>query len=175
MKLMKKTKLMSMLTLLLFLGAGFLACDNVKDADLQETATQIVATNQNGTNIGVSVTDNVATISGVVEDMATKQKIGASVLAVEGIKSVVNNIKVVKPAPVVVAPVVVEKTGQLNVATRKGKLNIHSKPGVQELVIAVVSHGETLTLVDKTSEQWWLVRTEGGLEGYCNAPYLEEQ
>lgn len=173
---MKKIKFMSMLTLLLLLAGGFTACDKVKDSDLQETATQIVATNKDASDISVSVTNNVATLSGVVEDMATKRKIEASVLAVDGIKSVVNNIEVVEPAPeVVVAPVVVEKSDQLNVATRKGKLNIRSKPGVQELVIAVVGHGETLTLVDKTSEKWWLVRTENGLEGYSNAPYLEEQ
>ena len=41
---MKKFKLMSMLTLVLLLGAGQIACDNVKDSDLQDTATQIVAT-----------------------------------------------------------------------------------------------------------------------------------
>lgn len=172
---MKKIKLMFMLTLVLLLGSGLVACNNVKDSDLEETATQIVATNQDAAAIDVTVIDNVATLSGIVEDDATKQKIESSVLAVEGIKSVVNNIKVVPPAPVYVEPVVEKVSDQLIVATRKGKLNLHSKPGVQELVIAVVGHGETLTLVDKTSDAWWLVRTESGLEGYCNAPYLEEQ
>lgn len=175
MKLMKKTKLMSMLTLALFLGAGFSACDNVKDADLQETATQIIATNQDATGISVSVKDHVATLSGTVEDDATKRKVESSVLAVEGIKSVVNNIKVVPPAPVYVEPVVEKKSDQLIVATRKGKLNVHNKPGEQEHVIAVVDHGEILTLVEKTSDKWWRIRTESGVEGFCYSPYLEEQ
>lgn len=175
MKLMKKIKLMSMLTLVLFLGAGFLACDNVKDSDLQETATHIIATNQDAAGISVSVTDKVATVSGTVEDDATKRKLEASVLAVEGIESVVNNIKVVPPAPVYVAPVVEKKSDQLIVATRKGKLNVHNKPGEQEHVIAVVAHGERLTLVEKTSDKWWRIRTDNGVEGFCYSPYLEEQ
>ena len=96
-------------------------------------------------------------------------------LAIDGIESVINNIQLTPPAPVYVEPVVEKKSDQLIVATRKGKLNVHNKPGVQELVIAVVDHGETLTLVEKTSDAWWRIRTEGGLEGYSNAPYLEEQ
>lgn len=172
---MKKIKLMFMLTLVLLVGTGLAACSNVNDSDLQETAAQIVATNQDATAIDVTVTDNVATLSGVVEEESTKRKIESSVLAVEGIKSVVNNIRVVPPAPVYVEPVVEKVSDQLIVATRKGKLNVHNKPGVQELVIAVVDHGETLTLLEKTSDAWWFVRTESGLEGYCNAPYLEEQ
>ncbi len=175
MKLMKKIKFISMLTLVLLLGTSFLACDNVKDSDLQETATQITATIQGAKDVRISVTDKVATLSGTVEDNATKSKIESSVMAVEGVDSVVNNIKVVPPPPVYVEPVVEKKSDQLIVATRKGKLNIHNKPGVQELVIAVVDHGETLTLVEKTNNDWWLVRTESGLEGYSNAPYLEEQ
>ena len=175
MKLMKVKKIMSMLTLVLFLGAGFLACDTVKDEDLQETATQIIATNQDAAGISVSVTDKVATISGTVENDAAKRKLESSVLAVEGIESVVNNIKVVPPPPVYVEPVVEKKSDQLIVATRKGKLNVHNKPGEQEHVIAVVGHGETLTLVEKTSDNWWHIRTENGVEGFCYSPYLEEQ
>ena len=172
---MKKFKLMSMLTLVLLLGAGQIACHNVKDSDLQATASQIVANIQNTGNIKVSVTDKVATLSGNLENDATKLKIEASVLAIDGIESVINNIQLTPPALVYVEPVVEKKSDQLIVATRKGKLNVHNKPGVQELVIAVVDHGETLTLVEKTSDAWWRIRTEGGLEGYSNAPYLEEQ
>ncbi len=169
-----KTKLLSMLTLLLLLGVGLTTCDKVKDEDLQETATQIISTIQYAGDVDVTVNDHIATLSGVVEDEATKQKIGSSVMAVEGIKSVTNNITVVPPAPVIEEPVEEKPSDQLIVATRKGKLNIHSKPGVQELVLAVVDKGETLTLLEKVNDMWWLVKTESGLEGYCYSPYLEE-
>lgn len=178
MKQMKKTKFMSMLTLVLLLGAGVMSCSTVKDSDLEETATQIVETTQGAEKVRVSVKDKVATLSGTVEDEATKSSVESSVKAVEGISSVVNNIKVVPPAPVVKeepAPVEEKKSNQVIVATLKGKLNVHDKPGVQEHVIAVVDHGEVLTLVEKTTDYWWLIRTESGLEGYSNAPYLEEK
>ena len=171
-----KTKLVSMLSLLLLLGVGLTHCKKVNDADLQETATQITATIQGASDISITVNDHIATLSGTVEEEATKQRVESSVLAVEGVKSVVNNIKVVPPAPVVVEEPVVEKvTDQLIVATRKGKLNVHDKPGVEEYVITVVNHGETLTLLEKTSDKWWRIKTESGVEGYSYSPYLEEQ
>ena len=171
-----KTKLLTMLSLLFLLGVGFTACEKVKDSDLQETATQITATIPDASDINITVNDGIATLSGTVEEEATKQRIASSVLSIEGVKSVVNNIKVVPPAPVVVEEPVVEKVSdQLIVATRKGKLNVHNKPGVEEYVITVVNHGETLTLLDKTSDKWWRIKTENGVEGYSYSPYLEEQ
>ena len=172
---MKTRKAVSVLTLLLLLGVGFTTCDNVKDADLQETANQIIVTIQDASDVNVTVEDHIATLSGTVEDEATKNKLESSVSAMEGVKSVVNNIKVVPPAPVVKEPVVEKKSDQLIVATRKGKLNVHNKPGVEELVIRVVDHGETLTLLEKASDKWWLIKTENGVEGYCYSPYLEKQ
>ena len=171
---MKKNKLLTMLSLLLLLGVGLKACKKVKDADLQETATQITATIQGASNINITVNDHIATLSGTVEDEATKQRVESSIVAIEGIKSVVNNIKVVPPPPVIVEPVVEKVSDQLIVATRKGKLNVHNKPGVEEYVITVVNHGETLTLLEKTSDKWWRIKTENGVEGYCYSPYLEE-
>lgn len=172
---MKTKKIVSMLTLLLLLGVGFTTCDNVKDADLQETANQIIETIQDASDVSVTVEDHITTLSGTVEDEATKSKIELSISAVEGVKAVVNNIKVVPPAPVVEEPVVEKKSDQLIVATRKGKLNVHNKPGVEEYVIRVVDHGATLTLLEKASDKWWLIKTEDGVEGYCYSPYLEEQ
>lgn len=170
-----KTKLLSMLSLLILLGVGFTSCKKVKDADLQETATQITATIQDASDISITVNDHIATLSGTVENEATKQRVESAVLAIEGVKSVVNNIKVIPPPPVVEEPVVEKVTDQLIVATRKGKLNVHNKPGVEEYVITVVNHGETLTLLEKTSDKWWRIKTESGVEGYSYSPYLEEQ
>lgn len=169
-----KTKLLSILGLVLLLGVGLTTCDNVKDADLQETATQIVSTIEDASAINITVNDHIATLTGTVENEATKQRVESSVLAVEGIKSVINNIKVVTPAAVIEEPVVEKVSNQLIVATRKGKLNVHDKPGVQEHVLAVVDHGEKLTLLEKTNDKWWLIETSYGLRGYCYSPYLEE-
>ena len=171
-----KTKLLSMLSLLLLLGIGLTTCDQVKDEDLRETATQVIASTQGASNVTVMINDHIATLRGTVEEEGTKQRVETSVSAIEGVKSVTNEIEVVPPPPVVVEEPVVEKVSdQLIVATRKGKLNVHNKPGVEEYVITVVNHGETLTLLEKTSDKWWRIKTENGVEGYSYSPYLEEQ
>lgn len=170
-----KTKLLSMLSLLFLLGVGLTTCDQVKDEDLRESAIQVIASTQGASNVTVTVNEQVARLRGTVEDADTKQKVAISVSEIEGIKSVTNEIEVVPPPPVIKEPVEKKKTDQLIVATRKGKLNVHDKPGVEEYVITVVGHGETLTLVEKTSDKWWRIRTESGVEGYSYSPYLEEQ
>lgn len=172
-----KTKLLTMLSLLFLLGVGLTSCDQVNDEDLRETATQVISSTQGASNVSVTVNDQIATLRGTVEEETTKQKVASSVSAIEGIESVTNEIEVVPPPPPVVIeePVEEKKSDQLIVATRKGKLNVHDKPGVEEYVITVVDHGETLTLVEKTSDKWWRIRTENGVEGYSYSPYLEEQ
>ncbi|MDD2475036.1 MAG: BON domain-containing protein [Dysgonamonadaceae bacterium] len=173
---MKKIRFLSMLSVVFLLGVGLTNCDKVKDSELEEKATELIATNPDAGNVSVSVIDKVATLSGTVENEATKNQVQSSIMEVEGIKSVLNNIRVVPP-PKVEEPVIVEEdvSDQVKVATRKGKLNVHNKPGVQEFVITVVQHGEMLTLVEKVSDDWWLIETQNGVKGYSHSRYLEQQ
>ena len=96
---MKKVRLMSLLTIFMLIGAGFVACDNVKDSDLENKAIESISTNPDASDVGVTVTDKVATLNGTVADDATKSYVESTVKGVSGIKSVVNNIMVVPPAP----------------------------------------------------------------------------
>lgn len=96
---MKKVKLISILTLFLVLGGGFVACDNVKDSDLENKAAEMIATNPDAANVDITVTDKVATLSGTVEDDATRGFLESSIKGIRGIKSVVNNLMVIPPAP----------------------------------------------------------------------------
>ncbi len=96
---MKKVRLMSLVTLLVFLGLGFVSCDNVKDTDLETNAIEALATNPDASDVDVMVTNKVATLSGSVDDDATKGYVESTVQGVKGIKSVVNNIMVIPPAP----------------------------------------------------------------------------
>lgn len=94
-----KTKLLSMLTLVFLLGVGLTACNNVKDSDLEAKAIEVLATMPDADNIDVTVTDKVATLSGSVEDDMTKNYVESTVQGVKGIKSIVNNIMIIPPAP----------------------------------------------------------------------------
>lgn len=96
---MKKIRLMSMLTLVLLLGGGLMACDNVKDSDLQMKAHEMIATNPDAAQVKVMVVDKVATLNGMVQNEEAKSAIVTTVKEVKGIKSVVDNITVVPPAP----------------------------------------------------------------------------
>ena len=59
------------------------------------------------------------------------------------------------------------------VTTNQSNLNIRKGPGTDQPVVGKAAHNEMVTLVNKSSELWWLVRTDKGAEGYASAMYLE--
>jgi hypothetical protein len=58
------------------------------------------------------------------------------------------------------------------VTTDKSNLNIRKGPGTDQPLIGKAAHNEIVTLVSKSNEQWWLIRTASGQEGYASAEYL---
>ncbi|MDD2476046.1 MAG: SH3 domain-containing protein [Dysgonamonadaceae bacterium] len=62
---------------------------------------------------------------------------------------------------------------KVKVATQSGNLNIRQAPGTEQYLVGKAAHGEVLTLLKKVDNQWWHIRTNEGLEGYCYAQYLE--
>ncbi|MFT3947017.1 MAG: SH3 domain-containing protein [Agriterribacter sp.] len=61
---------------------------------------------------------------------------------------------------------------KVKVVTEKSNLNIRKGPGTDQPVVGKAAHNEIITLVSKSSDQWWLVRTDDGEEGYAYAQYL---
>jgi uncharacterized protein YgiM (DUF1202 family) len=62
---------------------------------------------------------------------------------------------------------------KVKVVTQSGNLNIRQEPGTEQHLVGKAAHGEILTLLRKENNQWWYVRTNEGVEGYCYAQYLE--
>lgn len=58
------------------------------------------------------------------------------------------------------------------VTTETSNLNIRKGPGTDQPIVGKAAHGSTVTLISKTNDQWWLVRTDAGEEGYAYAQYL---
>ena len=58
------------------------------------------------------------------------------------------------------------------VTTDSSNLNVRKGPGTDQPIVGKAAHGSTVTLISKTNDQWWLVRTENGEEGYAYAQYL---
>jgi len=67
----------------------------------------------------------------------------------------------------------VAEGGKVKVVTESSNLNIRKGPGTDQPIVGKAAHGEIITLVSKANDQWWLVRTNDGEEGYSYAQYLE--
>jgi uncharacterized protein YgiM (DUF1202 family) len=61
---------------------------------------------------------------------------------------------------------------QLKVTTDSTSLNIRSTPSTDGAIVGKAAHDEVVTLVEKTDDSWWKVRTKDGEEGYAYAQYL---
>lgn len=62
---------------------------------------------------------------------------------------------------------------KVKVITQSSSLNIRKAPGTDEDIVGKAARGETLTLLEKTNNNWWHIKTNNGVEGYCYASYLE--
>ena len=61
----------------------------------------------------------------------------------------------------------------LTVVTESSNLNIRQEPSTEAAVVGKAAKGEIITLISKSSDQWWLVKTNDGEQGYSYAQYLE--
>ncbi|MDN5287155.1 MAG: type 3 domain protein [Mucilaginibacter sp.] len=62
---------------------------------------------------------------------------------------------------------------KVKVVTDSSNLNIRKGPGTDQPIVGKAAHDEVITLVNKSNDQWWLVRTNDGEEGYSYAQYLQ--
>ena len=63
--------------------------------------------------------------------------------------------------------------GKVRVITKDSNLNIRQGPGTDQPIVGKAAKGEIITLISKSNDQWWLVRTNDGEQGYSYAAYLE--
>ncbi len=64
---------------------------------------------------------------------------------------------------------------KIKVVTEESNLNIRKGPGTDQPIVGKAAHGEMITLISKTSDEWWLVRTDDGEEGYAYRQYLSAE
>jgi Bacterial SH3 domain len=61
---------------------------------------------------------------------------------------------------------------QLKVTTNKSNLNIRKGPGTEHEIVGKAARGEVVTLVTKENDQWWVIKTDQGEQGYSYTQYL---
>ncbi|HHV85136.1 MAG TPA: BON domain-containing protein [Petrimonas sp.] len=130
---MKAFRLVSMLALILALGVATTSCKKVKDADVQAAAQTALAANPDLSNVSVAVLSQVATLSGTVKDDAAKAYAESTVVAVKNVKSVVNDVKVVPPAPDFTAIDAALNAGLVDALKDHAKVKAEVKDGVVTL------------------------------------------
>lgn len=58
------------------------------------------------------------------------------------------------------------------VITKESNLNIRKGPGTEQPIVGKAAHNEVVTVLNQTNQQWWLIKTDGGAEGYAYSQYL---
>jgi uncharacterized protein YgiM (DUF1202 family) len=59
------------------------------------------------------------------------------------------------------------------VTTDSSNLNIRKGPGTDQPIVGKAGHNDTVTVLNQTNNEWWLIKTSSGVEGYAYAQYLK--
>jgi Bacterial SH3 domain len=61
---------------------------------------------------------------------------------------------------------------KLKVTTNRSNLNIRKGPGTDHDIVGKAARHEVVTLIRKENDQWWVIKTDDGEEGYSYTQYL---
>ena len=134
---------------------------------LQNKYQQLIdaATSMGVNNLQVREQDNVLYIDGQAPDGSTKDRLWETYNHIDpDFRSgdLIMNIDVST-----------ELAGaKAKVVTEKSNLNIRKGPGTDQPIVGKAAHGEVVTVLSQPSDQWWLIKTDAGEEGYAYAQYL---
>jgi len=136
---------------------------------LQEKYKQLTdaAGSEGISNLKVTEQDNVLHIEGDAPTGAAKDKLWGIYNQIDPdfrAGDVVMNINVAAGAGT-----------KAKVVTDSSNLNIRKGPGTDQPIVGKAAHNSTVTLLSKTNDQWWLVKTDDGEEGYAYAQYLSPE
>ena len=66
----------------------------------------------------------------------------------------------------------VQEGAQLRVTTNRTNLNIRKGPGTDHSIVGKAARHEVVVLVTKENDQWWVIKTKDGEQGYSYTQYL---
>lgn len=61
---------------------------------------------------------------------------------------------------------------QARVTTESSNLNVRKGPGTDQPIVGKAAHNAVVTVVSRANDQWSLIRTDKGEEGYAYSQYL---
>ena len=116
-------------------------------------------------NLAVRAQDNVLYIDGVVPTGEAKDKLWGMYDKIDPdyrSGDLVLNLDVSPAAP----------STRLKVTTQESNLNIRKGPGTDQPIVGKAAHNSEVTLLSKYNDEWALIRSANGEEGYCSLKYL---
>ena len=132
----------------------------------EKYADLITAAKASGaSNLAVRTQDNVLYIDGLVPRGEDKDKLWGIYDKIDPdyrSGDLVLNLNVSPAAP----------STRLKVTTETSNLNIRKGPGTDQPIVGKAAHNSVVTLLSKYNDEWALVRSDKGEEGYCSLKYL---
>lgn len=135
---------------------------------LQDKYAGVIAAAQSAgvSNLQVTEQDGILYVSGSAANTAAKDAVWNALGAIDSTYSASDINVDVQVAGLAAG-------ANLTVATEDTNLNIRQEPSTEAAVVGKAAKGETVTLVEQTSDDWWKVKTAAGVEGYAYARYLQ--
>ena len=134
---------------------------------LQDKYAGVISAAQSAgvSNLQVTEQDGILYVSGNAASTAAKDAVWNALGAIDSTYSA-------SDINVDVQVVGLAAGAALTVATEDSNLNIRQEPSTDAAIVGKAAKGESVTLVEQTSEDWWKVKTADGEEGYAYARYL---
>jgi uncharacterized protein YgiM (DUF1202 family) len=137
-------------------------------SELQDKYASVIAAAQTAgvSNLKVLEQDGMLYVAGDAVNTAAKDAVWNALGAIDSSYSASDiNVDVQVAGLAIGSP--------LTVATEDSNLNIRQEASTDASVVGKAGKGETVTLVEQTSDEWWKIKTADGEEGYAYARYLK--
>jgi len=116
-------------------------------------------------NLKVQDENGILTVIGTVPDMETAEKAVAALKSQPNVKDVVNLLEMED---------LTAQNLKMKIATKESNLNIRKGPGTEYEIVGKAAHGSAVQLIKRMYNNWYYIRTENGIEGFCAANFLQE-
>lgn len=116
-------------------------------------------------DLKVANTNGTLTVSGKVSGVEDAEKAEAALKAVPGVTAVINLLEVED---------LTAQNIKMQIVTQESNLNIRIGPGTDFSIAGKAAHGSTVQLIKKMYNDWYYIKTDQGIEGFCYKDYLKE-
>jgi uncharacterized protein YgiM (DUF1202 family) len=116
-------------------------------------------------NFKADLTNGVLTLFGTIADTATGEKAIAALKTQPGVTSTVNLLEIED---------LTSKNIFMLVNTANSNLNIRKGPGTEYDIAGKAAHHSKVQLLKRMFNNWFYIKADGGIEGFCSANFLQE-